>query len=1188
MKILTANALTQVATNLGTKPFILLEISWVNGVPNSLYADKDFEAYKGKILTITGLDDVVNVTGGSKSSQATVTLDDTDGTLKTIIDANDIHKRPCWIYQQFSGLSSADKFLLFRGEISSPIVWDEGARQLSFDIISTVESVEIGFSIEEGQFPLLPPNLVGKAWPLAFGSVVNVPAVQITSPREGILANGFGIHDWSIRRKLQLANAICCPNNSLNNYQVKFGSASILAQPTINPNTQLSTVPVTATNVGSVNGTSSGTGTGVSLNLRYGADPNCIKNKCDTIATLQYNLDQQMKFEFPSFRVFNGHQFAQNKTITLSIGGAYVVGSFSGETFTVQKYIHKDAVDKDLYHANNYTDPPTAAELDFIINDQVPNAAFTRGEVLQDFGTDNPGDAIAAFHAFRDAGPSSIIGACLNNQGMYFAATDCESLSLDSLNAYPSGSFQWCNAGEKVTYAFDEEVVYVANILPSTVRCVSAYRTLDNGERLLLVVPPEYYTIRTTDYFVYNVVEIVFGRLLSLLALGWEDQIYVTLDSSVGPNTVDIIEWLINTYQGSAAEGLGVHTHYNIDDISFDTVRAQIDNYPSSFAYLDRRDIATALNEISMQARCALWLQDDTYYIKYLAANPTTVDTITEDHINQNSLQLTSTTTEELVTKMMVTWNDDYAIPSKLIILRNNVNKYGTVEQKFDFYIYNMYSLVQKSAIFWLIRKSNTWRRLTFKTPLVKMALESFDDVSFTLSDVSDGSFKGMIETATFNADDNTMTFDVWTDILAGTRVEYPWAYPAYISPTQLWPPDIAAQGIGFSVVAPIGHPLSSSASPYPVNVPDDVTAPNFLITNCANGNNTDSANTNYCCISPLTTVEPSEFCQFQQPFRVDDANDLKPPPRTDASCPGALNLGVDPILAQLPPKFNSLQRQVNNAQSRAASAAGAAYGAGGGKGGDGNQTNQGTGSQTTKTDPLSKLPQAKKNPPKAPGTKPTCTMTITVCWFPIIEVAIGNLITVCLPAGELRCETYTFGGCRNSTRTDLTTPQAQAAAQAKLTADQAATTAKNASALAPGDAGLKAAADAAVANAAAADAAYQEAITAEGAQNQFFNQLASLNVVPADGHNICPANSTSGPCCNATILVTDCKLGGCNPGTLDGEFMSVDKTAGDTNAPGYFSGILFDGKGGFRGAAADGAKTDTDMGINITTPPTN
>lgn len=661
--------------------------------------------------------------------------------------------------------------------------------------------------------------------------------------------------------------------------------------------------------------------------------------------------------------------------------------------------------------------------------------------------------------------------------------TDCQSLSLKSLNDFPTSSFKWINAGSEVVYAYDEEVIYIANILPSDVKCVTAYRTLDNGQRLLLVVPADYYTIRTTDYTAYQVVEIVMTRALSLQGDGWEDEIFVTMDSSVGPNTVDIMQWLIETY-----------TEFDIDSTSFTSVRAAIDNYPSSFAFSDRKNILTALDEISFQSRCALYLRDNTFFIKYLSADPTTIDTITEDHINQNSLQITSTTTEDLVTKFVVTWNDDYALPSKLLILRNNINRYGTQSQEYNFYIYNMYQLVEKSAIFWLIRKSNTWRRMIFKTPLVKMALESFDDVLFTVPDMADADFKGQIEKATFDSVANQMSFEVWTPLLAGTREGYPWAYPATVDPGQLWPPDIEAQGLGFEVVAPVGHPLSSST--FPQNVPDDVTAPDFQVSACGGPPNT---NINFCC-SSTAQAQPSEFCQFQHPRRVDDANDVKPPARTDLTCPGAVNLGKDPVFAQQEPKFQAILKKANFAQQTAASANDKALNAGGGAGGGGGAGNQDEDQQNKKKDTFDKLPKKIDNPkkPGEPEDKATCTTTVAISWFPITGINIGDLL-ICVPViggGQVFTEVHTFGGCGSANKADGSSGEAT---------------------------------------------------------NMINNFIAKG--FDAGTYELCEGGYDNSPCCHATIQVISPNCDLCAKGENDGLWMNVAKTS--VNPTDGFSSII-------------------------------
>jgi hypothetical protein len=120
---------------------------------------------------------------------------------------------------------------------------------------------------------------------------------------------------------------------------------------------------------------------------------------------------------------------------------------------------------------------------------------------------------------------------------------------------------------------------------------------------------------------------------------------------------------------------------------------------------LQRKNIQTALQEIAYQARCALWLKDDVFYIKYLSLEPDADDTITASYIVANSLVVTHSSTEELITKYTATWKEDYAVTEpNQVILRYNVAKYGLHEQTFDYYIYNIQQLVEKSATFWLIR----------------------------------------------------------------------------------------------------------------------------------------------------------------------------------------------------------------------------------------------------------------------------------------------------------------------------------------------------------------------------------------------------------------------------------------------------------------------------------------------------
>ena len=127
MRNIPADALTKLAQRHGNEPITIIEVDWVAGRTSS-YADRDLGTIPGRIVEVGDLDNVINVSNTGGSQELSITLDDTDGTIKAIFDSHDIHKRSARVYQYFDGLDLADKFLLFSGVVTSPITWNERDR----------------------------------------------------------------------------------------------------------------------------------------------------------------------------------------------------------------------------------------------------------------------------------------------------------------------------------------------------------------------------------------------------------------------------------------------------------------------------------------------------------------------------------------------------------------------------------------------------------------------------------------------------------------------------------------------------------------------------------------------------------------------------------------------------------------------------------------------------------------------------------------------------------------------------------------------------------------------------------------------------------------------------------------------------------------------------------------------------
>lgn len=857
MRELSVAALAKLAQTLGTEPVIVIQVQWSTNGNLFTYGDIDAPGVDGKILEVGGLENVITISGVSQgttgdSQELSFTLDDTNGAIKAILDTNDVHKRPVWVYQWFPDLPFADRFLLFKGEVSSPIEWIEGERTVSFNVINKIEDAEVGFSIEEGDFPYAPDELIGVPWPLVFGTCVHVPALKVVEPFQGILQTGFGIHDFTLEGRLEQLEKLCCPQVfSHQEYQFSGGS------------------PIT------------GVANATLVNV-FRPDAGCV---CKIKSTREEWIDllaQQRSYEFATIEVINGEIFPQGKLITLDICGSRVRGRFNGTTFSVQEYIHPQR--------ETYEVPP-------VMNYNCIHAASAN------FGgpTTTP-----------PAPPSQVIDCNAPD-----IDKDRAELGWDYLATFPIADFFWAEPGCRVFLVQDECIVYIVNLLPSTIHRVAAWRTFDTGERALVTVPSSLYIRRLTNYNGYVVTEIVFTKLLSRRGEGWEDNLYVSQQSSIGPNTVDILSYLINKY-----------TTFDVDSASFTAVRAKIDKYPSSFPLLERKNILEVLREIAFQARCALILRDDTFYILYLSEEPTSDFTIDEDDVIAKSFTLTHTETEELVTKFTAEWKVDYAVESKnKVILRYNVKKYGTQERVFDFYIYNILSLVQKSATFWLIRMANTWRKVLLSTPLTKLEAEVFDIATVTLPDFASTPVKCIVEQATYNSDSHEIDFVFWTPVRSGERTQYNFAWPAQIAVTFLWPEradllvgNAGGSGPNINVRAPAGHVLSASPpADFNVNI-EDLT----------------------CTLNKFATDILGKCRRDHGDKKPTDIDDVKPTPKIPGEEETDVPTSKNPI-GDKSPAIKALEGQINKGvadqqtqtQLGGSGGGGVPTGGGGGGGGD-------------------------------------------------------------------------------------------------------------------------------------------------------------------------------------------------------------------------------------------------------------
>jgi len=350
----------------------------------------------------------------------------------------------------------------------------------------------------------------------------------------------------------------------------------------------------------------------------------------------------------------------------------------------------------------------------------------------------------------------------------------------------PSSEATYYDPGTDVKLASDNQEKYVANILPSTLRGVFAYRSVE-GIKSLSPVPLDYFTYNESEsYGDLTLTTITLRRPLSDYELeNWEDDLYVTFESSVGPNVADIMQWVLTRYTTVSAD--------------FSSVRSKYEKYPANFAVMDREDALKLCADIAWQSRSVLIIKHGIAYLKYYPERPTSVATITASDINQGSLKITCEDNLNVVTKFIAEWQPHYAVTKKnRIIFRHNVKKFDENEETFNFYIYDNEQLVRKSATFWLMRKANLFKIIDFVIPMHRLDLELQDYVTIDLPNnmVANGPILGEIRKFEYNSEGNQINVQVWLPVLFGQNTEYTFAFPANLSVTEVFPStDIIVSG---------------------------------------------------------------------------------------------------------------------------------------------------------------------------------------------------------------------------------------------------------------------------------------------------------------------------------------------------------------------------------------------------------
>lgn len=790
---------TEALVGRGEEPLLLIRVDWPN-VGTQYYADRDFGVWSGRVLSFSGISSQKARDNVSNVSHCSVKLDDFDSILKLTMDLTNPEGAFAYVYHFYNG-DDASTRELFRGRITN-FKWNEGTRECDFEIVSAIESRNVGFMVTD-DFNLDPNNRIafGKAWPLAFGKVAHIPAVFAQEIGRGKLKDHISL----------------APSQG-NLYQLIGGSFSGIDPTDWAAGFEM----ITESNLSRV----------VDASIQVGTS----------------ELD-----DTPQFIVRDSIRFRRNTPIKLAIDGVIFLGQFNSsdlsdpeayDTFTVQltnvsKFQYVTCAERPLEVDDNDFDNPKVvwlaqSNID-LVNCHIYN---TYTFVFKDPITGISNSSIAYYHniCVRQEGNKcwfkypffarsmtgsvqstrnpewGLVGAACTFQEVYGIPFNGLLLEVDELVTgikeklssqwkqirsdekgtkspfspllrqldlvqFIKNSFWSASPGAKVIeWNPPTGDIYVANCFPSsTVHGVYAVRSdKKTGEKIFVQIPKSFYTVNlsraTTLPGVANCTTVEFTRALETFDLDWQtDTVYVTLTSTLSGNTATMLKWVFDTY-----------TNYTTDG-SFTSLSTVLDQYPANFVYLQSTNAIEFAKNVAWQARCGIILDASVAKLRYLSAEPTTDFNMDENSTEFATIELTSTPIDGLVTRLKGTYRESHnpLLDPLTLVYHNNIDYYGLREEEYEFFIYNNATLIRKTLLFWGYRYSNSWRLAELSGFNNLMNAEVFDtmQLDYTTGIIRGLGLKTVIESINFDSTGSRVTASLWLPSLPGETsiAEFAW-----------------------------------------------------------------------------------------------------------------------------------------------------------------------------------------------------------------------------------------------------------------------------------------------------------------------------------------------------------------------------------------------------------------------------
>jgi len=496
------------------------------------------------------------------------TFDDTDGAIKTLIESQAAEMTFAAVFIHYPDLPGSDGLCILSGRLVGPFNWTEGDRKFEFEIETWVVSREIGFALHVGDYSDQNDDAVNQPWPIVFGKPAHVKTVKIRKQREGQLKYSAELRQVLINysNSWRRLGHVCLVDSTTeaNSPTTVTGKLDIRYGSKFDQDTEIKIIIEQCVFRGTFNTADGG-------DVFTVAEANCPK--WTTVATdhrgTRLDSTNPKVCWLATYIPLVGHW--------CWFGSGHFDGD--GDEYGIEVQVVAQIGLKIWFDH---------APLRYTPDEGYTTKQLADGDFIPEIRAISRTGLLTGVSKYYEHLLPAIGGAQKPTTG---AKLSRAALNIADLMAASGGAFWGALPDASVRIWGVDPDIYVGSIIPASAINGIYCRRRIRGIYRFVPVPKRYYELHL-DYpitlpdatVIHPACVFFYTPLKDRQDEEWGDDIYMTLTSTVGPNTADIIKWIGEHY-----------TNLTMDASTFSITRAIIDEAPSHFAITSQPDAVTVM-----------------------------------------------------------------------------------------------------------------------------------------------------------------------------------------------------------------------------------------------------------------------------------------------------------------------------------------------------------------------------------------------------------------------------------------------------------------------------------------------------------------------------------------------------------------------------------------------------------------